>query len=743
MPMTSVARLRLNNIVTCLNEAMETLEVIAKSLETPFLAPICTITRTLVTSVQNVKRNKYDCTQMLEQIYEMLYGIIRLHLVSNTGGEFPPSVLNYLGQFTETLHQVHTFVEAQLDKGRIRQFFRQDKMSTLRKCCTAGLEQALVVFKVQGINILSGVAEMQQYSQRTHEEVLELISSLSDGANSDGTSSTSRPTFLLPSEPKIFHGRESELSVIIKSFERETPRVAILGTGGMGKTSLSNVTRYGQHRFFVTCDTVLAVSPPSLLILDNLETIWDPIESRRDVENFLALLTEITMRGAQRPANVQWSHPFLEPLRPLRQDAARQTFIDIADEIHDLKDIDKILLLQITCPLPSILLHILTSMLSDGYDRKSNLDLSISLSLSSPRMTSSPHACDLLSLLAMLPDGLSNAELLQSKLPLENILACKSTLLGTSLAYMDDQKRLKALTPIREFMQQNHPPHQSSHPALLEYFRELLELYTKFVGTVSSPGIIARISSNFANIQNILLNGLIPGNPDCVKYPNRSWTNFLMERILHVLPQPNDPVLEVYFITEVLAGWERYLVPNAGYLIERAVGYMGQFSDPDLQCRFYNTLADYYGHKHQNSTAVHFSRTALSLAISTGNIRQQARALTALAMFAWRNGDYSEAQHSGESLCWLMFGGYAQSLSLSKRARELLRVCGMSGGQLDHNIMSNQAEVHLMKSEYVEARHIHTEILKAISIEQDSYQHALILLNIAQIDVQMNTPRHD
>jgi hypothetical protein len=138
----------------------------------------------------------------------------------------------------------------------------------------------------------------------------------------------------LPSEPKIFHGRESELSVIIKSFEREKPRVAILGTGGMGKTSLSrvvlhhpkSVTRYGQHRFFVTCDTVLSSvqlaahigeyiglkpgedltwpviryfssSPPSLLILDNLETIWDPIESRRDVENFLALLTEVDHLG--------------------------------------------------------------------------------------------------------------------------------------------------------------------------------------------------------------------------------------------------------------------------------------------------------------------------------------------------------------------------------------------------------------------------------------------------------------
>ncbi|KAJ7488387.1 hypothetical protein FB451DRAFT_736227 [Mycena latifolia] len=188
------------------------------------------------------------------------------------------------------------------------------------------------------------MTEMQQYSQRTHKEVLELISSLSDGANSDGASSTSRvlsssqtsssSLSLLPSEPKMFHGRELELSAIIKSFDQETRRVAILGTGGMGKTSLSRVVlhhpeiaaRYEQHRFFVACDTVsssvqlaaligeyiglkpgedltrpvvryFSGSPPSLLILDNLEIIWEPKESRGDVENFLALLTEVDHLG--------------------------------------------------------------------------------------------------------------------------------------------------------------------------------------------------------------------------------------------------------------------------------------------------------------------------------------------------------------------------------------------------------------------------------------------------------------
>jgi Cdc6-like AAA superfamily ATPase len=44
---------------------------------------------------------------------------------------------------------------------------------------------------------------------------------------------------MLPPEPKIFHGRESELSDILHLFKNGTPRIAILGAGDMGKTSLA------------------------------------------------------------------------------------------------------------------------------------------------------------------------------------------------------------------------------------------------------------------------------------------------------------------------------------------------------------------------------------------------------------------------------------------------------------------------------------------------------------------------
>ncbi|KAJ7205280.1 P-loop containing nucleoside triphosphate hydrolase protein, partial [Mycena pura] len=391
----------------------------------------------------------------------------------------------------------------------------------------------------------------------------------------------------LPSEPKIFHGREAELSQILTLFRKGAPRIAILGAAGMGKTSLARAvihhtditSRYGQHRHFVCCDSAanklglaaligshlglkpgrdltlgvvqhLSNGPPSILILDNLETVWEPAESQSEIEEFLSLLTDIdhlglmiTMRGAERPHKVSWSRPFLLPLEPLDKDASLKTFIEIADGGHEPAEIDKVLALSNNMPLAiNLLAHLVdvegctsvlsrwadqkTSVISDGHDRRSNLDLSISLSLSSPRLKSLPQAYDLLSLLSMLPDGCSDVDLVQSKLPLDNILgagtradirglgnSCEA-LLRTALAYNDQHKRLKVLVPIREYLQKNRPPKDQLVRCLLKYFQELLHFEEEYSGTVTASSIGAQIVSNIANAQSIICNGLKPGHSD-------------------------------------------------------------------------------------------------------------------------------------------------------------------------------------------------------------------------------------
>ncbi|KAJ7171499.1 P-loop containing nucleoside triphosphate hydrolase protein, partial [Mycena filopes] len=423
------------------------------------------------------------------------------------------------------------------------------------------------------------IVDMQAKAEAKHQEVLNLIETLSssDSASSiskmySGSIASSTSISMLPASTQIFHGRESELADILKLFNQGNPHIAILGAGGMGKTSLAKAVlhedtiagRYTQYRFFIPCDKAgskvelaaligahlglkpgtdmtqavlqhLSQNPHTLLVLDNLETLWEPVELRNEIEEFLSLLTEITtlsllitMRGVERPSKVQWTRPFLLPLQPLAQDAAQKVFQDIADDGHLPEEVNQVLQLTDNVPLAICLLASLvdvegcptvlarwqtekTSMISEGYDKRSNMELSIRVSLSSPRITSTPHARDLLSLMAMLPDGLTDAELRQVQLPLQNILGCKAALVRTALAYIDEHNRLKVLVPIREYMQRLFPPTDQMIQPLLCHFQELLAVHTIHQGQESATMLVTQVKSNFTNIQNIFRHNLYSG----------------------------------------------------------------------------------------------------------------------------------------------------------------------------------------------------------------------------------------
>ncbi|KAJ7711197.1 P-loop containing nucleoside triphosphate hydrolase protein, partial [Mycena metata] len=544
---------RIHKLAACLTPAVTLLEELNKALGPPFIQPIVKTVQALIAGVQKVKRNKDECFQLVESIHQVLYPIIYLHLKSETAGSLLPPVLDEIAEFTDTLHKIYTFLEIQQDGNKIRQFFRQSEVNKLLKDCHTGLNQANETFKVQtGFTMLNNVIQVQHEAEAMHTELLELITTLSDGATSDRSSSvfykkangsqlSSNSFSLLPSKPKIFHGRDSELNHVIKVLSNDAPRIAILGAGGMGKTSLARAVLHHtdtctkfEHRFFVSAEAAttavelaaliglyLGLEPSKdltkpvvqyfarqtglcLLILDNLETPWEPIQSRGGVESFLSLLADvehlalmITMRGSERPGQVRWTPSFLPPLQPLSDEASQQIFEEITDDPHVSKERTQLLAFTENMPLAvNLMAHLVdyegidnvltrwkaekTAALSTGYHRTSNLDASIALSYSSPRIT--PGARELLHLLSILPDGLSDAELTQSNLPIGNIQACRSVLIATSLAYKDTKSRLRSLVPIREHIQQFSPPSETLVQAIRKSFHYLLARYQKHSG---------------------------------------------------------------------------------------------------------------------------------------------------------------------------------------------------------------------------------------------------------------------
>ncbi|KAJ7898707.1 hypothetical protein B0H14DRAFT_2557196 [Mycena olivaceomarginata] len=426
--------IRLSNVAACLTPAVALLNELNDAFGPPFVDPILKTIVSLMTAVQNVKRNKEQCIELMEDIHKVLVAIVDLHITSETGSLIP-SILDHIGKFMETLHKIHTFFGQQTEN-RIKQLFQQRDMNALFKDCCAGLDDARKIFKIEtSATIFSHINEMKKTTEMMHKQLLELISTLSEGSMSDKSSSVykgdneswnSTISFsMLPSKPKIFHGRDFELNEIMELLCQESPRIAILGGGGMGKTSLARAvlhhpdicTRF-EHRFFVSAESAtnnieLAAliglhvglnpgadltkpvvqyflrQPPCMLILDNLETPWEPMQSRGGVEEFLSLLTDVLHVALIFTDNM-----------PLA--------VDLIAHLVDYEG-------------PSSVLNRWeaekTSLLSAGDDRKSNLDASIRLSLSSPRITTG--ARKLLSLLSILPDGLSDVELIQSNLPIQ------------------------------------------------------------------------------------------------------------------------------------------------------------------------------------------------------------------------------------------------------------------------------------------------------------------------------------
>jgi hypothetical protein len=51
--------------------------------------------------LKNIKRNKKECAELMENVHEVLYTIINLYLKSETVGSLPPAMVDNIGKFME------------------------------------------------------------------------------------------------------------------------------------------------------------------------------------------------------------------------------------------------------------------------------------------------------------------------------------------------------------------------------------------------------------------------------------------------------------------------------------------------------------------------------------------------------------------------------------------------------------------------------------------------------------------
>ncbi|KAJ7711923.1 hypothetical protein B0H16DRAFT_590141 [Mycena metata] len=357
--------------------------------------------------------------------------------------------------------------------------------------------------------------------------------------------STSITPALLPPVSRVFHGRDSLVQKYVQVLcaAQGFVGLAIMGPGGVGKTSVALrvlhndilASQFDGGRFFMSCEPLSDAAdlpatmathlgldlPPlsdpltavvyhlrtrgrTLLVIDNLETIWDSeAVSRATLEDQLRQLEQlsnigliITSRGAFPPYGVDWANRDEVMLSPLSPAAALQVFIEVSrtvtDDPAEIAARDNLLAAVDYMPLAISLLAQLaargespTQLLESWEEvhtrflrthpkgKSYNIEVSIQLSLDALVRYENPEALGLLAVCSHLPDGMRPAVYDHLKPIFRDIKGALRVLQQLALVNTDHDSVTRMLNPVRLYVHDNYEMRAADHLALLSFYLDL------------------------------------------------------------------------------------------------------------------------------------------------------------------------------------------------------------------------------------------------------------------------------
>ncbi|KAJ7032411.1 hypothetical protein C8F04DRAFT_658825 [Mycena alexandri] len=240
----------------------------------------------------------------------------------------------------------------------------------------------------------------------------------------------------------------------------------------------------------------------------------------------------------------------------------------------------------------------------------------------------------------------------------------------------------------------------------------------------------------------------------------------MLELLPSYLDRLTDHRLHAEYLTVFVLTWQYHPHLDVDSLQTKAMQHLRAAQDKCGEAKFLCAAASYF-QKHDNNIpkALGCFETAFDLASEVHDAETQCLALRDMSQSLCVLGRYPEARLKARKMralaqrhglfymeahairadlfCRVIQGDLASCVALSAEGRALLALCGLEASTLDLALINSDAEVHLTKTEYAEARALYAKTRSDHAPHPQAYDRLNLVVIDTEIGVDSTQVRQD